>query len=110
MSFAERLKSLLKNGLFWMLILFGGVIVLFNAGVSFVSNNVSDQQLELIEAAVRRSAVQCYAVEGSYPSDLEYLVEDYGLFYDSENYVIHYNSLGSNLLPQIRVFFIGNEA
>ena len=71
---------------------------------SGVSAGVDEKELALSESAIRRSAVQCYALEGFYPDSLDYLVENYGLRLNEEKFVYHYESLGSNLLPQIAVF------
>ena len=50
-----------------------------------------------------QGAVQCYALEGFYPEDLTYLKEHYGLTYDSEKYVVSYEVIGSNLMPDVSV-------
>ena len=50
-----------------------------------------------------RSAAQCYAVEGVYPSSLEYLVENYGLVLNHDRYNIIYDSFSSNLPPTVEV-------
>ena len=42
---------------------------------------------EQLEAAIRRSAVACYAAEGIYPPDIDYLVEHYGIQIDEENHM-----------------------
>lgn len=58
---------------------------------------------KLLEEAVRRCAVACYAAEGFYPSNIDYLQAHYGLQYDEESYIIHYQSEASNLMPDITV-------
>ncbi len=87
-------------GLFVLLAL-GAVLLVFLSGAS--KGGTSDQ-VELIEQAVRRAAVQCYALEGAYPPDVAYLQAHYGLTYDESRYFIHYRVEGSNLLPDIEVF------
>lgn len=59
--------------------------------------------------AVLRSAVQCYSVEGVYPSDLDYLEKYYGLMIDHKTYIIGYDAFSSNLLPQVTVLVRGDE-
>jgi hypothetical protein len=57
--------------------------------------------------------VQCYAIEGSFPptvGGVEYLRENYGLAVDERRFVVYYESLGQNLVPQIRVVPIPQEA
>ncbi|MCI9405452.1 MAG: hypothetical protein HFK04_00840 [Oscillospiraceae bacterium] len=96
-------RSLLKD-LSLPIVSFLLFIVLFNFGIQSVSQTAEDQQLRFAEQAVRRAAVQCYTIEGRYPANVEYLKENYGLAVDGDRYVIHYQRLGGNLLPEIAVF------
>ena len=57
----------------------------------------------VLENALDRSITQCYALEGSYPPSLSYLVENYGLTYNSEQYFIDYQYIGSNLRPDTMI-------
>lgn len=59
--------------------------------------------VEQLETAVRKTAVSCYASEGFYPPDVTYLQEHYGLQFDEETYVIHYERTASNWMPDITV-------
>lgn len=56
-----------------------------------------------LEEAIRRSAVACYAVEGIYPPDLEYLQQYYGLQIDDSKYLVIYEAFAENLMPDITV-------
>lgn len=58
---------------------------------------------EQLEEAVRRAAVACYAAEGFYPSDVDYLCRHYGIMYEQARYQIHYDCFASNLMPDITV-------
>ena len=79
-------------------LIFGGVMLF--RGVSDASGRA---QTQLVEDAVTRSVVTCYAVEGAYPTTLEYLKRHYGLVYDEEHYYVYYDAFASNILPNIRV-------
>ncbi len=105
-TFLHKILSVLRSGVFWSLLLFAVVVTVIMLGVDNISGTVTEQQQQMLADAVRRNAVQCYSLEGSYPPDLDYLKENYGLYYDSEKFVVHYQSLGSNLLPQISVFVL----
>ncbi|MCC8101228.1 MAG: hypothetical protein LIP11_02885 [Clostridiales bacterium] len=72
-------------------------------GTNEISNTVSTEQAKSLQTALTRSAVQCYATEGSYPESLDYLCEHYGITWDLEKYVVNYEILGSNLMPAITV-------
>lgn len=82
-------------------------ILIMNFAFNRVSNTSSQKQKELLLDNVRKSAVQCYALEGKYPEDLQYLKDNYGLHYEIEDYKVHYKNLGDNLLPEINVFYTG---
>ena len=56
-----------------------------------------------LEQALRRGCVACYAAEGSYPADLDYLKEHYGIQVDETQYVVYYDLFASNLMPEITV-------
>jgi len=85
-------------------LLFVVIAIVVIVGVQDVSKTTQQERLRTMEQAVRRSVVQCYAIEGRYPEDLEYLRENYGLSLDEDKYVYHYRLVGSNLLPEIKVF------
>ncbi|MBQ6116611.1 MAG: hypothetical protein IJL08_04715 [Oscillospiraceae bacterium] len=65
--------------------------------------DVSEEGAAAIREAVRRSALQCYVVEGAYPPDLQYLKDNYGLQINTEDYYVAYDCFASNLPPSIRV-------
>lgn len=64
---------------------------------------LEDERLENLAQAVHKAAVSCYAVEGFYPADIEYLKENYGLMADEEKYTVIYDAFASNILPDITV-------
>lgn len=66
--------------------------------------SASQEDLNMVRESVRRAAVECYALEGSYPSDLSYLQEHYGLAVDLDRYFVDYQYIASNLVPDITVF------
>ena len=81
-SFAQRRRSRRIRLLLLALaaLLLAGCLLLLPR----VQGDLSRQSAASAEAAVRRAVVQCYAVEGAYPADLQYLEERYGcLLYTS---------------------------
>lgn len=56
-----------------------------------------------LETALRRSAAACYAAEGFYPPDIQYLEEHYGLQVDESRYRVFYEVFAPNLMPEITV-------
>lgn len=61
------------------------------------------EQKKLLETAVTRCITECYALEGTYPPDIDYLTKHYGLTYDSSQYYIDYQYIGSNLRPDVMI-------
>ena len=85
------------------LLLIAAVLV----GAVFLVNRISSVQetaeTEIVRNAVKNAALTCYAVEGAYPDDIEYLREHYRLAYDEERYLITYDAFASNMIPDIWV-------
>ena len=71
--------------------------------VNNITNKNSGRELQIVRDAVKNAALTCYAVEGMYPDDLEYLREHYNLSYNEERYHVFYDPLASNLMPSIKV-------
>lgn len=71
--------------------------------VSRVDTANSGAQTQFVYDAVHNAALTCYAVEGAYPDDLDYLRENYGLAYDQSRYFVTYDAFASNLVPEIYV-------
>lgn len=77
-----------------------------------VSNLNEDRRAEgkmQLEDVLRRTAVACYAAEGVYPPDLEYMIEHYGISFDEETYRVDYRVIASNLMPDITVLELDHE-
>ena len=82
-----------------MLLVLVGVWLL----VSRVGTSSDNAQTQFDTDAVQNAALTCYAVEGAYPDDVEYLRTHYGLAYDQDRYMVRYSAFASNLLPEIYV-------
>lgn len=79
------------------------ILAAFLLGLSRLEQGRQDKGAEQLEAAVRRAAVACYAAEGFYPPDVDYLCHHYGIVYEQGRYQIHYDCYASNLMPDITV-------
>lgn len=77
------------------------------AGYWLASTNLRVGSLEENSSSVREavlsSARQCCAIEGTYPSSIEYLEEHYGLSVNHKDYLITYEAFSSNILPEVTV-------
>ncbi len=79
------------------------VIAIFLSGVNYVSRSSLDGQQESLEKAISRDVAQCYAVEGTYPPNMDYLINHYGLTYNEELFYVDYQPIGSNIYPDITI-------
>ncbi len=73
------------------------------------SKDSFEEQAEAIKDTVSRRALQCYVIEGAYPESLDYLVENYGLAVNMEDYKIVYIPYAENLPPEVRVIYKGER-
>ena len=86
-----------------------GLLLWFGTAVEQIRADHSLEDRQLLEQALYRAAVTCYAAEGAYPSDLEYLTEHYGIVIDAERYAVFYEVFGENMMPEITVMEMKNE-
>lgn len=83
--------------------LFALVVSVLYGGLDTLDRAARDQQLRSAEEAIRRAAVHCYAVEGQYPPSLQYLQDRYGVQVDRQRYIVHYQPVAGNLMPDILI-------
>ena len=79
------------------------VLLCFVSALESFENGTNEEELRQLEEALRKGCASCYAVEGVYPPDLEYLQEHYGIRVDDDKYTVHYDAFASNLMPDITV-------
>ena len=79
------------------------VSILAYFSIDTFDKNTSGRSQTAMEDAIKKAAVQCYAIEGSYPPDLQYLVDNYGIILNEDTYFYHYQVIGSNVMPDIIV-------
>ena len=72
-------------------------------GTSKTQEQAAEQALRMTQESIRRAAVQCYALEGIYPVNIGYLEDHYGIRPDSKRFIIHYQYVADNLMPDITV-------
>ena len=89
--------------LFLLPLLAVAVLLVFLTSLSNLEQGRSEEDKRQLEDALRRASVACYAAEGIYPPSVDYLAEHYGLQVDRDRYVVHYQTFGENLMPEITV-------
>lgn len=85
------------------------LIVLFVLIMVDTSEKRSEKELYDLDLSIRRAAVSCYALEGSYPQSLEYLENHYGIQIDYKRYNVFYEVFAENIMPEITVLERNNE-
>ena len=90
-------------------LLIGGFLYLFLIGTQGIASKTESEQLNVLDQAIRRATIQCYAIEGRYPPSVEYLEEHYGISIDREKYHVFYDGWASNIMPDITVFPASKE-
>lgn len=90
------------------------VMALMVGGLYWAANlnarRAAQEERRLLEDAIYRAAVTCYALEGRYPPTLRYLEDNYAIAIDAERYAVFYDSFADNVLPSIRIVERGGEA
>ena len=82
---------------------FVALIVGFVLMVNMLTATSGDQETRLVYDAVKNAALTCYAVEGTYPPDVNYLRDNYQLSYDADRYIVSFDSFASNHVPDVFV-------
>ena len=86
-----------------ILLLTAFLLTFFLLAVSGLEAGHAAEGKAQLEDALRKASVACYASEGSYPPDLEYLTERYGIQIEEDRYTVIYEVIASNLMPDITV-------
>ena len=79
------------------------LFVLAVFGVTFAQASAREQASISVRESVLNAAKQCCAVEGSYPSTIEHLENEYGLVINHDDYVVSYEWFADNVLPSVVV-------
>lgn len=79
------------------------VLVCFSSALGGLDRGRDEEGQRQLEEALRRSCMACYAAEGAYPPNLDYLKEHYGVQVDGERYTVIYTAIAENLPPDITV-------
>jgi hypothetical protein len=95
----RRLAGLAATAIVSIALLFCAAI-----GILRFNDSVRVRQLDSIRSSVQKAVIHCYSLEGSYPSNLEYLQQNYGLILDKSHYVYDYRIFAANVSPDIFIF------
>ncbi len=79
------------------------IVAALYTSLGSVKGEVAGEDRQRLEDSVRRAAVACYAAEGFYPPDLDYIADHYGVILDDERYSVVYEVFAKNIMPDITV-------
>ena len=82
---------------------FAAAVVWFLTAMDSADSATRSEQLEAIKRSVENDITLCYSLEGAYPENLAYLTENYGLNYDEDRYIVHYECFAANIRPSVTV-------
>lgn len=80
-----------------------GLCLIMAIGLHRAKGSLDIKGIKHIEDNVRQAVISCYAIEGQYPPNVEYLKDNYGLRFNTSLYQIHYEIFSSNIYPAITV-------
>ena len=84
-------------------ILFAAVIIWFNIALARTQAASDERHLASIKQSVENAVTMCYSIEGIYPEKLKHLTDSYGVNYDTDKYIVHYECIAANIRPTITV-------
>ena len=79
------------------------VIGIFLYGIATVSSGSTRDEKRILDEAIHKDIVHCYAVEGMYPPSLSYMEEHYGLTFDHDKFLVDYEPIGANIMPNVTI-------
>jgi hypothetical protein len=96
------------KGILFTLVILAAVIGFFIRGTDEASAKADSSAAAALESAIRRAAVQCFAIEGFYPPCVSYLENHYGVIIDNSRFIAEYICVMSNSVPIISVLYLRN--
>jgi|APHig6443717817_1056837.scaffolds.fasta_scaffold388207_2 hypothetical protein len=96
-----------NRGLWITGIVFLLLALLFALSLTSTAQSSAAREAGVLDSALHRAIVTCYAVEGRYPPSLDYIAENYGVLVDETRYSVYYDAFAANVMPTLRVTRIG---
>lgn len=83
--------------------IFAVAIGLFLFYIGNLSNSSDGESRRMTEESIRKALVNCYAIEGVYPTKVDYLENNYGVIIDHDRYSVRFDALGGNIMPAVEL-------
>ncbi len=79
------------------------VIAVVKATTFFFENNSQNNTTnQILERNINSALMQCYALEGAYPSDI-YHLKEYGIMFQDEDFYYYYEYINGGIMPMVSV-------
>ena len=106
-SIFNKIKNLIREakGVVFTLVIIAAVVIFFWTAVGGAAGKADSSSASTLEKAIKRAAVQCYAIEGFYPPSVSYLEDNYGIIIDRDKFIVEYKCDIGNNLPIIKVLY-----
>ena len=85
------------------MILFVAIMGILFHGFDDASQTSTAEGERMLKESLQHAVVSCYALEGAYPENVEYIQKHYGVQIDESKYIVHYEIFAENILPEITV-------
>lgn len=93
-------------GYMFLIVSFLFVFLLMTHAILTMENDTLNYQKETVEKNIQRACMECFVLEGRYPSSLSYLEEKYGFDYNKDLFFIDYRAIAENIMPDITVIVL----
>ena len=67
------------------------------------------EQEKALNTSLERCITNCYALEGFFPPDLQYMEDHYGLSYDKSLFFVDYQPVAANIRPDYFVLSLAED-
>ena len=88
---------------------FAVIIGVFLFYIGSISDRSGSESKKVTEQAIRRALVRCYAIEGVYPSSVDYLEKNSGVLIDHSRYEVNFQTVGANVIPAVQLIEIDEQ-
>ena len=79
------------------------ILAIMMFGMTSAIGTSDRQQHEMTMNAIRRAVADCYAIEGYYPPNMDYLYDNYNVSVDEDKYFVLYEVFAPNIRPSVRL-------
>ncbi|MCL2627778.1 MAG: hypothetical protein FWD44_03660 [Oscillospiraceae bacterium] len=100
--FKKNAWDILKGAVLPVLFTLAVVLMIVYA-INETGESSKQEGARILEDSIRRAVITAYALEGLYPSTIEHIEQNFGVFIDRERFIVHYMAFGSNMMPDIVV-------